>query len=156
MANLSELYTDLPKRTYSIREFNAYARELLSEGDNLEDSDIDSEGDNPEDSNIKRDKDMDKEQFIRFTLTGEVPGDHQVVVDPLRNYVRPEDYIKVSRDYDSFLGISENIAVTSSLCIYPINNPSDALRTSIHLKRSIADGQVGRSGTFKVGPEILK
>ena len=121
MNNQANLYADLPPRSYSMEEFISHSNTLF---------------------------DMDTEEFIRFTLTGEVPGDHQAVVDPLRNFLNPAHQIFASRDYDSVIGITDDIAVDCPLTIYPVNNPADALRTSIHIKRSIEDGEVGISITF--------
>jgi hypothetical protein len=122
MDDQNGLYTDLPQKAYSLKEFNSHAWRLHDQ--------------------------QNVEEFVKFALTGEVPGDHQAVVDPFRDILNPEHPITVSRDYDSILGITEDIAVQCSLCIFPINNPVEALRTSIHLKRDISDGQVGRSVTL--------
>jgi hypothetical protein len=121
MGDQNKLYTDLRAKTYSVKEFTNHSGYLYR---------------------------RDTEQFIRFNLTGEVPDDHQAVVDPLRNCLDPEHRISVARDYDSILGITDDIAVDFWLSIYPVNNPIDALKTSIHLKHDIVEGQVGISVTL--------
>ena len=114
----SDIYAELPPRTYSLREFNRHAKDLLASDES--------------------------DEFVRFSLTGEVAGDHQVVVDPLRDLLDPHHEITLSRDYDSILGITERIVVNSQLSVYPICNPADALATSIHLDYSFEGGEVSR------------
>lgn len=110
----------LPIRAYSLGEFTARAENLFR---------------------------GDVREFIRFLLTGEVPGQHQAAIDPLRDYLHEAEDITVSRDYDSVLGITEEIVIECGLCINPVSNPTDALSTSIHLNHAILgrDGQVGTS-----------
>lgn len=98
-------------------EFNTHARDLLRE--------------NP-----------DRREFIRYVLTGEVPGEHQAVVDPLLNHLEPGYPISMSRDYDRIFGITEDIAVNYPVTIYPVSNRGDAFTSSIHLDCYFTDTQV--------------
>jgi hypothetical protein len=106
----------LPTRVYSLREFTARASHLYQE---------------------------DPNNFLRFTLTGVIPGEHQAVIDPLRNFLDHRHEIIVNRDYDSIIGIAEQIEINCKLCLYPVSNPKDALQTSVHLNHAIEYGGVG-------------
>src|SRR5579859_6979945 len=123
---MANLYSNLPPRTYSLRDFNHQATRF-------NDSD-------------------DKTGLLRFVLTGQVFDEvspHQAVVDPLRGHSIWEDQeIKVSRNYDSILGIASNIVVQSDISIYPVSNPADALTTSIHLKYGIERDNVSQDHIF--------
>jgi hypothetical protein len=122
------IYADLPLQTYSLREFNLSARYLIDE------------------------EHSGREDLPKFVLSGEVPGDHQVVIDPLRNFLSPDHQLNIMRDYDSIIGITDEIAVKCQLYLTPVSNATDALTTSIHLKHDIHDGgQVSISDKLSTG-----
>jgi hypothetical protein len=103
----------LPTETFSVGSFCQTARELL-------------ESPEPDDTAA----------FVRFTLTG-IYNDHQTVIDPILNRVRSTETssLQLRRDYDSILGISENICVRSNdVTIYPIPKHDDSLKKNVHLE----------------------
>jgi hypothetical protein len=115
---MADLYSRLPTRSYTLGLFNQEARRLHSNFHN-----------------------ENMEPFLRFMLTGDA-GDHQAIVDPIQNTLQENDSIKVSRDFDSAIGIAENVVVLSSISVYPVPNPADVLTTSIHLTYTVGEGEV--------------
>ena len=115
---MADLYSSLPTKSYTLGLFNQEAHRLHSNFHN-----------------------ENMEPFLRFVLTGDA-GDHQVVIDPIQNALQGNDSISGSRDYDSAIGVMENIAVLSSISVYPVPNPADVLSTSIHLTATVREGEV--------------
>ena len=111
------MYNDLPEQKYLISEFNERAGHLFH-------------------------RTPDRRDFIRFVLTGEVPDNHQAVVNPLLNHLEPGHPISISRDYDSIIGITEDIVVDCAVNIYPIGHPSDAITSHINLNCIATDTEV--------------
>ena len=126
---MANLYSTLPRRVYTLSEFNRAARQLFQL--------IEEHPDSPERWVAAR-------RFVNFTLTGQhQPRGHQAVVDPTRGTsVGWEDDIFTTRDFDSLLGIAKEILVDSNIFVYPVSNSSDTLSTSIHLKYAIERGNV--------------
>ncbi|KAG6818435.1 hypothetical protein H0H93_005013 [Arthromyces matolae] len=102
----------LPLVRHSLTDFLAHARHLVQE-------------------------DSDNSEYIQFVLTG-VYNDHglrtQAFVDPLVNHVLPSEPLNISRDYDSLLGICDNIVITCDLSMFAVPHPNFSLRSSIHVK----------------------
>lgn len=82
-------------------------------------------------------------RFLNFVITGQDDVERrQAAIDPLRDCeVDPAD-ITYLRDFDSLIGFTRNIIIRRNLNIYPVSNPNDALKTSIHLERKIRRGNV--------------
>ena len=121
-------FSSLPIVTYTLGEFNAYARKLMRDSP-----------DNPK-------------NFLRFMLTGEVlygggDADHQAEVEPLHNELEPWHPISICRDYDSIIGITDNIVVDYPVKIFPISDTEDAITDSIHLDHYFAETEVSRRST---------
>lgn len=114
---MSSLYSSLPQRVYTLKQFVRQAKALTIH-------------------------EHQKHAFIRFLITGEYFDQHQAVVDPIRNILENDQHVDVARDYDSVIGIADRIVVTSSIAIYPIPKPVEALSTSIHIKYPIEKGNV--------------
>jgi hypothetical protein len=109
------MYDSLPEEEYSVQEFTTYAENL---NNNARDND----------------ENRDPREYIRFVLTGEVPGRHQARVNPLLNKMGPQDPISSSRDYSCILGITQDVvAINCPLKIFPVSKPADGITTSIHL-----------------------
>jgi len=68
----------------------------------------------------------------------------QYSVEPLRDRFIPPREVTMIRDYDSMIAFTHTIPVTRDMYLYPISNPMDTLRKSIHMKvpMVIKDGQV--------------
>jgi len=79
--------------------------------------------------------------FIQFALTGEFVDDDgvtkQAFVDAIQNVVEPDEPLKITRDYDSLLGIAPKILVDSAISVYAVPHHTFALKTSLHLDHSI-------------------
>jgi hypothetical protein len=118
------LYSTFPPCVYTLRQFVQKAEQI---------------------------KDEDEDLFLQFVVTGQATVEnppHQVVIDPIRdNSIHDDDEILITRDYDSFLGITNHIVVDSDISIYPVSNPSDTLTTSIHLKYPMQRGDVSNLPT---------
>jgi hypothetical protein len=113
---MSALYSTLPPQSYTLKQFVRHAKHLENE---------------------------DNDNFVWFLLTGEA-DDHQAILDPNRNTL-PEDHdIIHSRDYDTVIGITQNIEVNGSISVYPVPNPVEALTTSIHIKYPITHANVSK------------
>jgi hypothetical protein len=114
-----EIYNSLRPESYSLEGFNDLARRLYdgSEGTSAEE---------------------DRANFMKFVLTGDVLGDRQAVVDPHRNYMLPGQ-INFMRDYDSIIGISDEIEPKCMISLCPVSNAIDSLTASIHLEHEILD-----------------
>jgi hypothetical protein len=113
---MSNLFSSLPTKTYTLREFATCAKSLQSEDDSP--------------------------AFLRFVLTGEVAGEHQAVLDPIRNVLEENHPIDAVRDYDSVIAITDDIIVSCAISAYPVSNPTEVLTTSVHLTYPITRGDV--------------
>ena len=92
---------------YSVRDFVKKAKELQAYDNHME--------------------------LLQFMLTGEVPGEHQVFLDPLRNMLPQDHPIHVQRNYDSLIGLTPSISIEAPLSVYPIGPSHEALSTSVHI-----------------------
>jgi hypothetical protein len=97
---------NLPARNMSVHGFCRHARTLLEQ---------------------------DHARFVRFVLTGQ-DEDRQAVIDPILNTLSDDEDITVRRDYDSVLGIHDDIVVSSPINIYPVAKKEDTLSKNIHVK----------------------
>jgi hypothetical protein len=79
--------------------------------------------------------------FVSFVLSGEYDG-NQVVVDPILNRLDEDEQISIMRDYDSVLGIHQDIVVTSGLAVSPVARREDTLSINIHLSHHFTTGNV--------------
>jgi len=119
---------DIPKFTFSVFDFCRKAKSLLQQ---------------------------DQAQFVQFVLSGQydeyveatdpiditLADDQglilrrcQAVIDPILDALRDDEDITVSRDYDSILGIHDDIIVSSDLTVYPVAKREDTLTKNVHLK----------------------
>jgi hypothetical protein len=116
---MSDLYSTLPTKIYTLEEFVATAHEIQN---------------------------VNEDAFIDFAITGRnmvAQPSHQVVIDPLRGAgLRQSDNILVFEDFDSVLGIDDRIVVDTDIAVYPVSNPADSLSTSIHMTFPILKGNV--------------
>jgi hypothetical protein len=121
-----DLYSTLPVHVYSVGDFVRAADDLWETGGHI--------------------------VFNSFMLTGELSKKHQAVIDPVRNVLQEGVDLEGARDYDSMIGLCEDIAVTSSISVYPIPNPAEVLNTSVHLTYQIKRGDV--SGIINPDPNL--
>lgn len=108
------LYSDHPTVSHNLNEFTARATRLLE-----------SEEYDP---------------FINFVLTGEYLDDgalKQAFLDPIQNLVPVDHPLRISRDYDSVIGFSEDILVEGPVSVRAVPHPTFALTKSIHMARAI-------------------
>ncbi len=80
----------------------------------------------------------DMANFSRFVLNGLHDG-IQYQIDPIKNALEDRDVITALRDYDSILGIHDDICVTAPLTVYPVCKLEDTLCRNIHIKTSVHD-----------------
>lgn len=71
-------------------------------------------------------------EFVRFIISGEHP-DGQVVVVPELDRLHEDEQITIHRDFDSVLGVSEDILVDADLAVNPVSRKEDALSKNIHV-----------------------
>ncbi|KAG2034289.1 hypothetical protein BDR03DRAFT_984510 [Suillus americanus] len=89
-------------------------------------------------------KDEDYYRSCILGLSGkDITWNIQYSIKPTRNRFHAPREVTVVRDYDSFLSFTDWLPVKADLFIYPINNPIDTLRSSLHFKvpMSFRDGQ---------------
>ncbi|KAK7458684.1 hypothetical protein VKT23_009683 [Stygiomarasmius scandens] len=112
----NSLYSNLPTVNYTLREFILKAKELDQEGG---------------------------AEFFEFLLSGIAPArhgqpSHQVVLDVMPNALTEDHFINVSRDYDSFIGIHDDLLLRGqSLSIYPVPDPKKVLSHTMHIYRYV-------------------
>jgi excinuclease UvrABC helicase subunit UvrB len=75
-------------------------------------------------------------------LTGELHDEHQAVVDPIRNVLQEDVEVTELRDYDSMIGYTDEIIVSSTISVYPVPNPAEVLSSSVHMNRPVTRGNV--------------
>ena len=107
----------LPSVTYSIQEFNARAKAILTGGARI-----------PE--------------FVNFALAGRVVdgvGQKRVTIDVFKDceQLQGRDDVTTTRDYDSVIGVTRNLPFCGPFSIYPAPNFRDCLTRSNHLKKRI-------------------
>ncbi|CAA7271230.1 unnamed protein product [Cyclocybe aegerita] len=86
----------------------------------------------------------DYHSFVRFVLSG-VHGGHQAFVDPILNRLSldPEHEITGLRDYDSLLGVDDEIQVDDSITIQVLGRVEDTLRKNVHINLEVYDEETG-------------
>ena len=116
---------DLPKLTLSLKEFNDIAYRLL-------------------DHSLSNAVDPKHHTFVNFVLSGRYtdPEDNlqkRINIDVLKDVTPTRDIedFKITRDYDSIIGISNNLPFTIPIAIYPIPPFDQSLTKSNHLYKSI-------------------
>lgn len=112
---MTSLYNNAPTVSFSLAEFCAQASQLHAMGE--------------------------FDDFIRFVLCGEFTDDdgnkRQVFIDPIRNAVDADHPLSISHDYDSAIGISQQILVDGPISVFAVPHPTFGLKTSIHMKHTI-------------------
>jgi hypothetical protein len=83
--------------------------------------------------------------FIRFVLTGKDTDGSQLFMDPILNRITSESSLNFIRDYDSLLGFSSKVRITTSLTIYPVPKNEDTLSHSIHIRHRFSTDEVSLS-----------
>lgn len=63
-------------------------------------------------------RDQDDAEFVKFVLTSKYGG-RQAVIDPILDSVSDDQEIRLTRDYDSVLGMCPDIRVEGSLTVTP-------------------------------------
>ncbi|KAJ4469609.1 hypothetical protein C8R41DRAFT_970774 [Lentinula lateritia] len=120
------LYSALPTKAYSLRNF-------VRAGSALDSPDIDGDA------------------YLLFLLTGQhVLEEHQAVIDARRNTLNDDHSVGASRDYDSLIGIADNILVNAAISVYPAPNPAEVLSSSIHLKIRLPSGDVSTNAFIPI------
>lgn len=90
----------------------------------------------------------DVSDLIRFILCGQYyrePGVLiQATINPILNRVRRQqaEALTALRDYDSLIGLCRDLVITRQLHLYPIANPADNLKESIHINYTISVNDV--------------
>jgi len=86
-------------------------------------------------------EDSTTDAFIRFVLTGEYRNDsgqrRQAFIDAFQSRVTQDHQLRISRDYDSLLGITQDFFVDASISVYSVPHATHRLTTSIHLKTTL-------------------
>ncbi|THU75832.1 hypothetical protein K435DRAFT_880099 [Dendrothele bispora CBS 962.96] len=130
------VYCTLPTKNYTIREFIAKAKSYDVAG---------AEDNNPNAGDA----------FYNFLLTGEALGEHhQANINVIPNLLPPNAGITTFRDYDSFIGIDEDLLVQGPLSIYPNPNPQYTLSSSVHIQIPFDEGRavhLHRIPNFEIG-----
>ncbi|RXW13321.1 hypothetical protein EST38_g12530 [Candolleomyces aberdarensis] len=81
------------------------------------------------------------EEFVHFVLCGVDEG-RQASIDVIRNRVTSAEVptLRISRDYDSILGIDRQIRVHARpITVTPVAKYEDTLKTNVHLKYSFTN-----------------
>lgn len=81
------------------------------------------------------------EQFVRFMLSGMLETT-QAVVTPSFNRLRRRDEIIIERDFDSLLGISNEIEFNTAITVFPVARRQDTLTRNVHLTHQIRTVEV--------------
>lgn len=82
--------------------------------------------------------------FSRFLLTG-ISGKTQYQVDPIKDTLQDNHQIHALRDFDSVLGLHEDVCVETFLTMCPVSKYSDTLSRNIHIKYSFSNASVRSS-----------
>lgn len=81
----------------------------------------------------------DEVRFVQFMLTGKDIQDGQTTqayIDLSRSVLSDDHPIEVARDFDSLIGVADDILVQSSISVCVAPNPHECLTTGIHLNYS--------------------
>lgn len=81
------------------------------------------------------------DELSSFVLNG-IHGDIQYLVDPIKNALHRGHPLEATRDYDSVLGIDDNICVNCELTVYPVAKFVDTLTRNIHIGVDIVNAFV--------------
>ena len=113
--SMAHIYTNNPISSFSLDEFTSIANNLHSS--------------------------EEYDAFITFVLTGEFQDRNgvmgQAFIDSFRGPIDVNHPLNVSRDYDSAIGISEDILIDGPISVYAVPHPTYALKKSVHMKRTI-------------------
>lgn len=113
---MTDLYSSLPQKSYSLNEYIQTAKRLEHE---------------------------DSLYFQQFLLTGEnIPEHCQAFIDPTRNEVGDEGCLSIGRDYDSLIGIANDILVDTSISIHPAPNSEKVFKSGFYLNYHVIDVDV--------------
>lgn len=89
-------------------------------------------------------------QFVRFMLAGRYTGDGAMA----RAFVNvkqglhtglPDNEVTVTRDYDSIIGISQDLPYMSALAVFPLAPFKETLKKNNHMKSLAFDSRVSKS-----------
>jgi hypothetical protein len=79
----------------------------------------------------------DSDAFARFVLAGRLATDqglHRVFINARQNaHAPPEGTFDVRRDFDSAIGITQDLPFTAALSVYPMPSFEDTLKKDNHL-----------------------
>lgn len=86
--------------------------------------------------------DDDRSDFIHFVLSGSYHSDNeraQASINPILNQIQEEEAATLTalRDYDSLIGLCPTLRIERQLHVYPLANPADTLKDSIHINYTI-------------------
>ena len=116
----------LPVLNLSLKEFNEKAYQLLN-------------------YSFSNRVDPMHHKFVNFVLAGRYqehhsPDEHRVYIDIHKNTASTADLegLQITRDYDSVIGITDNLPFRLSIAIYPLPNFALSLKKSNHLMRTIS------------------
>ncbi|KAJ3564156.1 hypothetical protein NP233_g8478 [Leucocoprinus birnbaumii] len=79
--------------------------------------------------------------FIQFTLSGEYKEDdrkYQAVINVNENLAQRGAELSIHRDYDSAIGIADDILINSPMTVWAVPHNKFALKGNIHLKHTIS------------------
>ena len=81
--------------------------------------------------------------FVRFSLTGVCDG-FQANLEAHQNAIRGENMplLRVTRDYDSILGISESVLSKKNVTINILPNFSESLSKNVHINYTFRNHKV--------------
>lgn len=86
-------------------------------------------------------EDQNTEQFVRFVLCG-IDNDRQACIDVIRNRIEDAEIptLSIDRDYDSVLGIDDDICVRDHpITISLLPRFDDTLKTNVHLQHTFTN-----------------
>lgn len=76
---------------------------------------------------------LDTPELELFTVNGVVDDDHYIVINPLLNAITGPHRMTASRDYDSLIGIHDDIIIDANLFVYPVPRFDDALTENVYV-----------------------
>ena len=85
---------------------------------------------------------LDQTGFVNFVLTGQDTDGSQACIDPVFNRVTEDYRLHINRDYDSLLGICDDILINTNLTVYPVSKLNDTLSQNIHLRYDFTTANV--------------
>lgn len=128
---MANLYSNFDKVSHDLGEFIRRAKEM---------------------HNVERTSD-----YITFALTGEYEVDgrpKQAVINVTDNRVDHNQLLDISRDYDSAIGVADKILVDAPITVWAVPHPTFALKSSIHLTRSIVHRNVSHKVPYHQIPNF--